>query len=383
MKKIEGIMRPWKLVNWGTEVLNTSQSCCVVPSKRYTLEWKSWKKNDLLSKGQIRRSGGGRKSKLNRDGEIERVFLEVIEGHIAGDPMNEKIRWLNVSRAVISEKLRQRGIWISRHLVKKLMKKHHLVKRKIQRQRSCGRSPVREQQFDRIKEKKAAFLNSENPIISIDTKKKEDLGQLHRDGQRYCSQALESYDHDYSYLSEGKVIPHGIYDMKQNKAYINLGMSHETAAFVCDSIKNWWLKQGVKDYPTAREMLIFCDAGGANSYRHYLFKEALQQLATDLGLILHVTHYPPYTSKWNPIEHRVFPHVTRAMEGIMFNTVEEAKQAMESAKTKTGLGVVVDIIQKTYEVGKRATQDILKKINIQFDQSDVKNLNYVISPQET
>ena len=337
----------------------------------------------MLSEEQIRRPGGGRKSKLNQNGEIEEVFLEVIEDHIAGDPMNEKIRWLKVSRAVISEELRQRGIRISRHLVKKLMKKHHLVKRKIQRKRSCGRSPLREQQFDRINEKKAVFLNSANPMISIDTKKKEDLGQLHREGQRYCTQALESYDHDYSYLSEGKMVPHGIYDLKQNKAYINLGVSHETAEFICDSIRNWWFKQGANDYPTARELLIFCDAGGANSYRHYLFKEALQRLATDLGLILHVTHYPPYTSKWNPIEHRVFPHVTRSMEGVMFNTVEEAKQMMESTKTKTGLGVVVDIIQKKYEAGKRATKDILKKIKIQFDHSDVKNLNYVIFPAET
>jgi hypothetical protein len=221
---------------------------------------------------------------------------------------------------------------------------------------------------------------SNNPIISIDTKKKEQIGgNLHRTGSVYCTQAIEVSDHDYSYLADLKIAPHGIYDVKQNKAYINIGVSSETAEFVCDSLKNWWLNHGKNDYKKAKEILIFCDAGGANSYRHHIFKVELQQLSNEINMPLNIVHYPPYTSKWNPIEHRLFPHVTRALEGVPLNTVAEAKSKIESTKTKTGLTVTVDIIQKTYETGKKVAKDFMKNIKITFGNS-VPKLNYTISP---
>ena len=210
-------------------------------------------------------------------------------------------------------------------------------------------------------------MNSDNPIISIDTKKKEQVGgNLHRDGSVYCTEAIEVSDHDYSHLADLKIAPHGIYDIKQNKAYINIGVSSETAEFVCDSLKNWWINHGKNDYQRANEILMFCDAGGANSYRHHVFKVELQRLANEINMPLKVVHYPPYTSKWNPIEHRVFPHVTRALEGIPLNTVAEAKCRIESAKTKTGLTVTADIIQKTYETGKKIAKDVIKNLPMQL-----------------
>jgi hypothetical protein len=284
----------------------------------------------------------------------------VIEDHIAGDPMNSKIRWLNLTRAQVSEKMSEKGIKVSRNIVRKLMKKHNLKKRKMQRKRATGKSAVREEQFKNIIAAKEDAMQSENPVLSIDTKKKENVGgNLYRDGSTYGTQAIEVSDHDYPYLADNKISPHGIYDLKQNKAFINIGVSAETAEFICDSLKNWWKKHGKNDYPRAKEIIIFCDAGGANSYRHHIFKSELQTLANTINMSMKILHYPPYTSKWNPIEHRVFPHVTRALSGVPLNSVEDAKSKISLAKTKTGLTVVADVILTTYQTGKKAAKDFM------------------------
>jgi hypothetical protein len=296
--------------------------------------------------------------------------------------MNENIRWVKLTRSEISEKMKKSGILVSRNIVKKLMKKHRLVKRKMQRKRSTGRSADREQQFKNIISEKEKYMSSDNPVISVDTKKKEQVGgNLHREGRVYCTQAIEVSDHDYAYLAELKIAPHGIYDIKQNKAHINIGTSSETAEFVCDSLKIWWLKKGIKEYPKANEILMFCDSGGANSYRHHIFKAEVQKLVNEIKMPLKIVHYPPYTSKWNPIEHRVFPHVTRALAGVPLNTVMEAKNRIQSVKTKGGLKVTANIVKKTYETGKKAGKDFLKTLKIKFEDS-IPRLNYTISPME-
>ena len=179
----------------------------------------------------------------------------MIADHIAGDPMDANIRWVKLSRSEIVEKIALFNIKISRKIVKKLLKKHNFVKRKMQRKKSTGKSIDREQQFKNILSEKEKFMNSDNPIISIDTKKKEQVGgNLHRDGSVYCTQAIEVSDHDYSHLADLKIAPHGIYDIKKNKAHINIGVSAETAEFICDSLKNWWLNKGKNDYPKADEI---------------------------------------------------------------------------------------------------------------------------------
>jgi hypothetical protein len=296
--------------------------------------------------------------------------------------MNADIRWVKLSRSEISEKMGSLGVKVSRKIVKKLLKLHKFVKRKMQRKKSTGKSADREQQFKNIISEKENFMNSDNPIISVDTKKKEQVGgNLHRDGSVYCTQAIEASDHDYSHLADLKIAPHGIYDVKQNKAYINIGVSAETAEFICDSLKSWWLNNGKNDYPKANEILMFCDSGGANSYRHNIFKAEVQNLVNEINVPIKIVHYPPYTSKWNPIEHRVFPHITRALEGVPLNTLDEAKNRIGSAKTKTGLTVAADIIQKTYATGKKAAKDFLQNLKIKFGDS-VPKLNYTISPME-
>ena len=222
-------------------------------------------------------------------------------------------------------------------------------------------------------------MKSSNPIISIDTKKKEKIGNLYRNGEVYCTQAIESYDHDYPYLADETIVPHGIYDIKRNEALINICLENETAEFVCDSIKKWWNKIGQKHYTKATEILVFCDSGGANSYRHNVFKVALQNLVNTIGLPIRICHYPPYTSKWNPIEHRVFPHVSRTMAGVKLESVEQTKSLIKKTKTETGLQVFVEISKKVYKKGIKVAREVLDTINI-TKHGKLGLLNYTVAP---
>ena len=213
----------------------------------------------------------------------------------------------------------------------------------------------------------------------MDTKKKEYLGELYREGKVYATQAIEVYDHDYSHLATDKVSPHGIYDLHRNKAHINLGKDHQTADLIAYSLAKWWEAVAKKDYPCADELLLLCDAGGANSHRHHIFKIAMQHFVDKVGVSVRVTHYPPYTSKWNPIEHRLFPHISRALSGIPLTCIKQMKKIISSVTSSTGLITSARIISKVFNIGKRATKEMVEKLNIEFDKI-LPELNYVIRP---
>jgi hypothetical protein len=309
-------------------------------------------------------------------------FLKVIDGHIAGDPMNADIRWLKLTRQEIVLLMKQEGIKVSHNIVRTLLKKHKFVKRKMLGKIRCGDFAERNLQFEVIHKKLEQFRNSPNPIISMDTKKKEPLGKIYRAGKVYCSRAIEVYDHTNDTLIKGTAIPHGIYDLKTHKAYINIGTTHETADFLCDSLKDWWEKYEKESYPKADEILIFCDSGGANSWRINVFKFELQKLCNSLSIKITICHYPPYASKWNPIEHRVFPHITRTMEGLVLESHEQVQSLIENTTTRTGLCVTVNIIKKVYTIGRVVVKKALETINIKYDDI-VPGLNYSISPETT
>ena len=295
--------------------------------------------------------------------------------------MNENIKWVKLTRQEIANFMKNHGVLVSRNIVKRLLKKHKFVKRKMLGKIRCGEFADRDKQFEIIQTKLSNFRQSRNPVISMDTKSKEPLGKVFRRGKVYGTRAIEVYDHTNDSLIKGKIVPHGIYDLKKNVAHINIGTTHETSVFLCDSLKRWWLEQGKINYPEADEILIFCDAGGANSWRIYAFKIGLQKLCDEIDIKITICHYPPYASKWNPIEHRVFPHVTRAMEGIVLETHEQAKQLIEKTRTKTGLKVTANIIEKTYKTGIKTAKKLLDYINIKYDE-EVPGLNYSVSPSE-
>lgn len=180
-------------------------------------------------------------------------------------------------------------------------------------------------------------------------------------------------------LSEGRVIPHGIYDLRENKGYLSIGASSETASFVLDNLLWWWQEHGIHLYADAKNLLLLCDAGGANSYRHYVFRQKLLVFAKETGLSVIVCHYPPYCSKWNPIEHRLFCHVHKAMEGVVLADYPTVKHLMEQTATKTGLSVVVRLHLKDYPVGEKTNKTAIDEKRIRYHPA-IPELNYRIFP---
>ena len=222
-------------------------------------------------------------------------------------------------------------------------------------------------------------MESDNPIISMDTKKKELIGNFYRAGKLLTREEIQTLDHDFTSYGEGILIPHGIYDLKQNRGIINLGTSKDTSEFVTDCIELWWEEEGYFDYPNAKEILILCDGGGGNGSRHYIFKADLQNLVNRIGIPIRIAHYPPYCSKYNPIEHRLFPHMTRASSGVIFTTIEVAKEVYSQTKTKTGLDVVIDFFKKSYRTGRKAVESFKNDMEIVFDEL-LPQWNYTAFP---
>ena len=268
---------------------------------------------------------------------------------------------------------------MSRRIVRQLLKQHGFVSRQAQKKKSFKQHPDRNPQFENITALKAEYLAAGQPVLSMDTKKKEMLGNFYRSGKLYTREALEVWDHDFPSYSEGKIVPHGLYDVGLNKAHVNLGVSRDTTEFACDSVARWWLLHGRHDHPHAKRLLILCDGGGSNPSRSPLFQQDLLSLANTINLEVRIAHYPPYCSKHNPIEHRVFPHVTRACEGVVFESVQLVKQLIENTQTSTGLKVTVDILDRAYETGRKVAQDIKSSLRIVADAL-LPAWNYTVLP---
>jgi len=329
---------------------------------------------------RIRKSGGGRKPYHVVYKDIDEKFTDVLKHHTAGDPMKCDVLWTNLSLRKISEKLAsEHEICVSTTVIRQLLRNNDFRRRKAIKKATMKAVRYRNVQFENIAVIKSLYKFSDNPIISMDTKKKEDLGNFYRDGKLYTKKELITYDHDFKSFAEGVVIPHGIFDYLQNKGFINIGVSRDTGEFACDSLRIWWHNYGQYDYSGATSILILCDGGGSNSSRHYIFKEDLQKLVDEIGIEIRIAHYPPYTSKYNPIEHRMFPHVTRACQGVIFRNIEIVKELMEKTETAKGLKVTVNVINKIYETGRKVAKDFKETMKIQFDEY-LPQWNYRVIP---
>lgn len=331
---------------------------------------------------RIRQAGGGRKPyHVTWGAELDEQFLAVLREHTAGDPMDAMVRWTNLTPGEIVQALREDyGVRLSKYVVRQLLDKHHYRRRKAQKKQVL-KSEIkhRNAQFEKIAQLKAEFEAAGNPIVSMDTKKKEYLGNFYREGQLYTLEALHTYDHDFTSYAEGVLIPHSIYDLRLNVGYIQLGTSHDTSEFACDSFRQWWYTYGCIHYPHATAILVLCDGGGSNSSRHYLFKQDLQALADEIGVVIRIAHYPPYCSKYNPIEHRFFPHVTRACQGVIFTSIAVVKELMEKTQTTTGLRAFVHILDQAYATGRKVAADFKDTMRIVFDEH-LAQWNYCAVP---
>ena len=295
------------------------------------------------------------------------AFHSVLEGRTAGSPMRQEVIWTDMTPEEIQRDLMEKDLYVSLDAVRRLLHDQGYRRRQILKYLDMGAHEHRDAQFLNIARIKAEYLGSGDPIVSIDTKKKELLGTFYRDGKVYTRQSLLAWDHDFPSHAEGVVIPYGIYDLKRNFGYLSVGTSKDTTRFACDSIGWWWEAHGRDLYRGAKSICLLCDGGGSNSSSKYLFKEDLQGLADRLGIEIRVAHYPPYCSKYNPIERRLFCHVTRACQGVLFDSVATVKRLLEKTSTATGLRVAVEIRDKVYETGRTYTEGFKESMKILFD----------------
>jgi Rhodopirellula transposase DDE domain len=315
--------------------------------------------------------------------ELTAWVLAYVEENTAGSPTDERVKWTDVRPRDIVQHLRKSyQVEVGAKCVKRILFVNGYRKRKPTKELATGKSPDRHEQFRIIAVLLGLFrMMEENPIISIDTKKKEILGDLTRNEAVLTKgkKAVAVFDHDYPYLGVGKAIPHGIYDMKLNEGYLSVGTSHETAGFVVDNLAWWWESAGQYEYPRATRILILCDSGGANGHRHHLFKKLLQEWARKIGRKLVICHYPPYCSKYNPIERKLFAQVQHTIKETILTSLEQVKKLMEKTATATGLRVKVRINEQFYPLKQPSLAREIDEQRI-FRHSSLPKLSYTILP---
>lgn len=305
--------------------------------------------------------------KVAADPQLEQNLKSVLHERTAGDPDDANRTWTDLSPAQIAEVVAELGTPVSPHTIRDWLADVGLGLRKIEKEIAGGQSPDRDAQFQRIAELKAEYFAAGNPVFSVDTKAKEFLGQLYRKGRIYTNYPFQAFDHDFPSGASGVIIPHGIYDLQRNRGHLNIGLSRDTTQFACDSFRWYWKRIGQQCYPAATSLLWLCDCGGSNSAQKYLFKQDLQALVNDLGVEIRIAHFPSYCSKYNPIERRFFPHVGRACQGLLFDSLETVLRLMRTASTSTGLKTTVNVIRRVYEIGREATQEFKDNVTLFFD----------------
>jgi len=297
------------------------------------------------------------------------VFAEVVSDYQGGLPQDENVRWIGLSPLQIQRKLAQRDYELSFYLIDQLLDMQGFRKRQYLKSAPTKQVFQRNEQFEKIKQLKDRFLDQGLPVLSIDTKQKELIGNFARAGSYYDTQFRLSNDHDFRSHAEAIMVPHGLYDAGDNHGYLTLGISKDTSEFACDNIQSWWQSDLQWKYPHANWMLILCDGGGANNSRHYIVKQDLYHLAQNLDINLLIAHYPPYCSKYNPIEHRLFSQIHREWKGAVFHRLEVAEEIARQTTTKTGLKVKVRQNLKTYQT-QRIVNPYFKENIGQFAQFD-------------
>lgn len=331
--------------------------------------------------GRIRRTGAGRKSVLPRHPEWTQAVVQIIEPHTAGLPQDENVVWISLSVTQIMNELSVIGYDISRYFVRQILDSLGLRERSFYKDLPMKDVKDRNEQFEQITAICEEASSVGLPIVSIDTKKKEMLGNFKREGKALSNGPLKSLDHDFSTFSDGQIVPHGIYDVTRNVGYMALGISHDTSRFVCDNIARVWEQHLKWQYPDAHTLVILCDGGGSNSSAHRIVKQDLMDLANKLGIRLLVVHYPPYCSKFNPIEHRLFSQITRSWSGAPLMSLQNAADRAAMTTTKKGLKVHVHINSKTYDIKRPIDESYQKRLarQVVFAQ-ELGKWNYLVKP---
>jgi hypothetical protein len=304
----------------------------------------------------------------------------LVEGETAGDPMSDQ-KWQRSSLRRLSAKLTDQQHSVSHTTVGRLLTKmNYALKANVKRLAGASH-PDRNRQFEYIEQQKQAFLAAGLPVISVDTKKKELIGNFKNAGRSWCQDADEVNDHDFAHDAVGKAIPYGIYDLQHHCGSLYVGTSADTPQFAVEMIARWWQSDGQALFPTARQILILADAGGSNGCRPRMWKQQLQEQFADLlGLEATVCHYPRGASKWNPIEHRLFGPISLNWAGKPLRTFEAMLAYICGTTTVTGLRVSAVLVDQVYEKGRTVSAAAMRNLNIQFAEVCPK-WNYTIRPR--
>jgi hypothetical protein len=320
-------------------------------------ELESGEKIDI---SRIRKPGGGRNFVENNIPNIQERVCEIVDGSTYGNP-EKVLSWTTESLRKIQTKLLERfGISVSFKTVGAILENLGYSKQANQKMLQVGiPHPDRNTQFEFINNKAKDFINAGEPVISVDTKKKENIGNFKNDGTEYRKNKdpRKVLDHDFPIGELGKIAPYGIYNLNHNVGFVNIGISHDTAEFAVESISRWWETVGKHTFPNATKLLITCDCGGSNGNRVRLWKLQLVQLSERIGIEIHVSHFPPGTSKWNKIEHKLFCFISKNWQGKPLIDIQTAVNLIGSTTTTTGLKVICQTDNSEYKLSKKVTDE--------------------------
>lgn len=333
------------------------------------------------TKGRNRQIGGGRKKTKEKQPDLVKALDDLVEPTAKGNPMSP-LRWVSKSLRHLKTELVKQGFALSHQTVTTLLREleYSLQANKKSLEKSSHQD--RNAQFLYINDSVNKMHGKNNPTISVDTKKKELIGNYKNNGQELCKKGMPTkvQGHDFPDERLGKVAPYGIYDIGKNKGWVSVGISSDTAEFAVNTIRTWWYKMAIECYRQAKELLITADCGGSNGYRVKLWKVELQKLADETGLNIHVRHFPPGTSKWNKIEHRLFSYISQNWRGKPLLTRETVVNLIANTTTNAGLKVMAVLDENEYQKGKEVSEEEMALVNIQGD-SFHPEWNYTISPR--
>jgi hypothetical protein len=329
--------------------------------------------------GRVRLPGAGAKLTEVKDPGILAAMELLLSDEVAGDPMGEQ-RWVRSSLRHLSEKLKEAGHKASTGTVSRLLKKLGFSlksnKRRVLRQ-NC---PGRDEQFRYIASQRKAFMAGGLPVISIDTKKKELIGDFKSDGQTWCREAAEVDEHEFPSAAECQAVPFGVYDVARNTGYVVVGTSNNTPEFAVSAIARWWETEGRANYPAAKQLLLLADGGGGNGSKARAWKLNLQvRLCDRFGLAVTVCHYPPGCSKWNPVEHRLFSHISINWAGKPLRSLRIMLGYIRGTTTRTGLRVTASLDEATYRKGQKVAREDMEGLNLKRHET-LPQWNYTITP---
>jgi hypothetical protein len=332
---------------------------------------------------RIRATGAGRRKVEEADKQLRAQLTQIVEETTAGNPMSA-LRWTNKSTEAIAMELTRRGHPISDRTVARMLDEVGYSLQLNRKQKEGPQHPDRDAQFRYINRQEASFRASGDPVISVDTKKKELLGAFKNGGRtwRPKGKPYEVNVHDWPSRGKGKAIPYGVYDVRDDRAVVNVGISHDTAEFAVESIRRWWRLDGRQRYGSARRLLICADGGGSNSSRTRAWKANLLELAEGIGIPITVSHYPPGTSKWNRIEHRLFSFISLTWKGQPLWNLETVINLIGATRTRTGLRVKAVLDTARYETGVKISDEQIDTQRIRRSQFHPE-WNYTILPSDS